>query len=45
MPIVQGGSIGHHLFNQDKLVSVPLDLETGGENLGIIQISAEIILK
>ena len=42
-PKVRGRSIGHHLFKQDKLVFVSLDLETGGENIGITQISAEII--
>ena len=33
----------HHLLNDNKLVFLSLDLETGGENCGIIQLSAEIV--
>jgi len=39
----KGRSICHALLEEKKLVFVSLDLETGGENCGIIQISAEIV--
>jgi hypothetical protein len=43
LPKVKGRSILHHHFKQNKVVFVSLDLETGGENCGIIQLSAEFI--
>ena len=43
LPKVKGRSMGHHHFKQNKLVFVSLDLETGGEGCGIVQISAEIV--
>ena len=33
----------HHLLNQNRIVFLSLDLETGGEGGGIIQISAEVV--
>lgn len=39
----KGRSICHEQIKQDKLVFVSLDLETGGEDCGIIQLSAEIV--
>ena len=43
LPKVKGRSVGTHHFNQDKLVFVSLDLETGGEGCGIVQISTKIV--
>ena len=42
-PKVKGRSICHHLFKEKKIVFVSLDLETGGENCGIVQLSAELV--
>ena len=42
-PTPRGRSAVHHLLNDDNLVFLSLDLETGGENCGIIQLSAEIV--
>ena len=35
--------MAHHLLTQKKMVFVSLDLETGGEICGIIQLSADIV--
>ena len=40
--IPRGRSICHFKITEKKLVFVSLDLETGGENCGIVQLSAEI---
>jgi hypothetical protein len=40
--IPRGRSICHFKIMEKKLVFVSLDLETGGENCGIVQLSAEI---
>ena len=42
-PPLKGRSMAHHLLTQKKMVFVSLDLETGGEICGIIQLSAEIV--
>ena len=39
----KGRSMIHHLLNQNRIVFLSLDLETGGEGCGIIQISAEVV--
>ena len=41
--LVKGRSICHHLMKQNKLVFISLDLETGGDRCGIIQLSAELL--
>ena len=41
--IPRGRSKAHHLLEGNKLVFFSLDLETGRENCGIIQLSVEII--
>ena len=41
--IPRGRSICHPLLKQNKLVFLSLDIETGGENCGIVQLSAEIV--
>ena len=41
-PIPKGKSIAHHDLNANNVVFCSLDLETGGEYVGIIQLSAEI---
>jgi len=41
--ILRGRLKAHHLLEGNKLVFFSLDLETGGENCGIIQLSVEII--
>jgi hypothetical protein len=41
--IPRGRSKAHHLLEGKKLVFFSLDLETGGENCGIIQLSVEIV--
>jgi len=43
LPKVRGRSILHHHMKQKKVVFLSLDLETGGEECGIIQLSAEFI--
>ena len=42
-PRSKGRSIWHSLFEEQKLVFNSLDLETGGENCGIIQLLAEVV--
>jgi hypothetical protein len=41
--VPKGKSIGHHIFNNQKAVFMSFDIETAGEIVGIVQISAEII--
>ena len=41
-PIPSGRSIAHHEFLGTKTVLISLDLETAGEYVGIVQLSAEI---
>jgi hypothetical protein len=41
--VPRGRSKVHQLLNSKRLVFVSLDLETGGESCGIIQLSAEIV--
>ena len=43
LPHMKGRSLLHHHIKQKKVVFLSLDLETGGEDCGIIQISDEII--
>ena len=43
LPKVKGRSILHHHIKQEKVVFVSLDLESGGERCGIVQLSAEIL--
>ena len=43
LPHVKVRSLLHHYIKQKKVVFLSLDLETGGEDCGIIQISGEII--
>ena len=42
-PIPSGRSICHPVILRNKLVFVSLDLKTGGENCGIIQLSTKIV--
>ena len=39
----KGRSIAHHAFKNNKVVLISLDIETAGEAVGIVQLSAEII--
>ena len=41
-PVTPSKSIAHHYMVYSRLVFVSFDIETGGEQCGIIQISAEI---
>ena len=43
LPKVKGRSILHHDIKQKKLIFASIDLETGGERCGIVQLSAEIL--
>jgi hypothetical protein len=42
MPIPKSKSIAHHYMTKNRLVFISFDIETSGEQCGIIQISAEI---
>ena len=41
-PYQRGGSIAHEHISTKKAVYLSLDIETGGENCGILQLSADI---
>ena len=39
----RGRSTAHHLFLEKEIVYLSFDIETGGEECGIIQMSGELI--